>query len=179
MSRPYSRTSLRLPSTLTSERLCLRPMHAEHVEAMWTMDSDPEVMRHLQPNRLSCDQYHASYLDDLAAGQRFRFIRAIEWRDRRRFVGWVLCRPTEDGLWVEVGYRLTTQAWGQGVATEASKALMQAAIERWNARHFMGVTVIENTGSRNVLCKLGLQYQGQTDAYYGEVLEFFSLEMKP
>ncbi|GJM08939.1 MAG: N-acetyltransferase [Lysobacteraceae bacterium] len=176
MSRPYCRTALSLPQITTSQRLRLRPLNPDDADAMWRMDTDPEVMRHLLPNEFTQDQYRANFLAELAAGQRFKFIRAIEWLDQRNFLGWVFCRPTEDGLWVEIGYRLTQQSWGRGVATEASEALMTVAAKDWRAQHFMGVTVEDNVGSRNVLQKLGMQHQGKTEDYYDEILEFFTLE---
>lgn len=176
MPRPYARAELDLPPVVTSERLHLRPLNADDADAMWDMDTDPEVMRYLLPNTLTQRQYQERFLADLAAGQRFKFIRAIERKGLHPFLGWVLCRPTEDGLWVEIGYRLTRQTWGRGMATEASRALMGVASRDWKATHFMGVTVEENNGSKNVLRKLGMRHLGKTTDYYGEVLELFATE---
>lgn len=73
------------------------------------------------------------------------------------------------GIWKdepnELGYWLTPDAWGHGFATEAGRAVLQAArargVRRITAGHF-----IDNPASGRVLRKLGFRPTGQLVTMY-------------
>lgn len=61
----------------------------------------------------------------------------------------------------ELGVHLLPPYWGQGFAVEASKAIIEFAIESLGARSLFAGHHPENNASRSVLKKLGFQYQGE------------------
>lgn len=139
------------------------------MEAFWLMRSDPRVMEFI-PLELATDReaIYQEFKKALAAGERFKFFNAVEWKNAPKdkegyMIGWVLFRPTEDGRHVEIGYWFLPEAWGQGLATEAAKAMITGhsdtlgvATEDIYAEAFIG-----NDASRNVLEKVGLEVRGQ------------------
>jgi RimJ/RimL family protein N-acetyltransferase len=70
----------------------------------------------------------------------------------RRAVHPGLRRPGE----VELGYRLRRAAWGQGYATEVSRALVRLAFTRLGAQRVVASTDAVHTACRRVLEKVGL-----------------------
>ncbi len=79
------------------------------------------------------------------------------------FIGWFHLRPSRDTRETELGYRLASGAWGRGLATEGSLALISLAPgERVIAR-----TMIRNVRSRRVMEKVGMKAV-RTFPYSGE-----------
>lgn len=168
----YSRLDLELPRELYTRRLRLRPVDSSDVDCHWQMDSDPQVMRYVQAPATD-RQDHARAFHEGLAGDRFAFVRMIEVRDNPEPLGWVFLRPTEDGDWLELGYRLLPAAWGKGIVPEASSMLIDVAFDDWRAASVMALIVAENANSRRVAEKLGFENSGPTDRYYDERLDLW------
>jgi RimJ/RimL family protein N-acetyltransferase len=98
--------------------------------------------------------------DELLAEALPRF-RDGHWVAERRtdhaFVGWFELRPREPGEF-EVGYRLKRVCWGQGLATEGTRALVAKAFTELGAARVMAQTMAVNAASRRVMEKVGLRY---------------------
>jgi RimJ/RimL family protein N-acetyltransferase len=109
--------------TLNTPRLTLRALCREDREALVRLHRDPAVMR-FNPSPPASDAEALARLDgnvfcDWPPGLGF-------WAIEREatFQGWIMLIPFRgDPTLVEVGYRLHTHAWGQGVATEALAAV--------------------------------------------------------
>ncbi|MCB9688991.1 MAG: GNAT family N-acetyltransferase [Alphaproteobacteria bacterium] len=141
----------------------LRPLSPGDLDALVALDADPDVMRHITGGPPTP---RALYLDVLlprmlAAGggdpERGFFVAEDTDGD---FLGWFHLRP--DGwepAWLELGYRLCRERWGQGLATEGTLALMAHARRRDPDTVFSARTVPENAASRRVMAKCGLVEQ--------------------
>ena len=183
MKPPYVRERLALPAgPVHTERLSLRPFAARDVTTIMAMDTDPEVMRYIPGHLVLPDAVEAhvqAFLADLETGDRYKFFYAIDWKDSPAAdddaLGWVLLRPTEDGRWIELGYRLRRAAWGAGVATEASKAMLDIAFDQWGVAQVMAAILPGNARSRRVVEKLGFAYRG-IDRFYDEDCWLFVLD---
>ena len=152
-----------------TERLRLRVFEPNDAEAFWQMRSNPDVMRFIPMDvATSRAAVYAEFAADLAKGDRFKFFNAVEWKNppagKEGFmIGWVLFRPTEDGRYIEVGYWFLPEAWGQGLATEATTAMIEGH------RQAMGVSLADiyaevyvgHRASRKVLEKVGLEVTGE------------------
>jgi ribosomal-protein-alanine N-acetyltransferase len=153
------------PTVLEAERVRLRPFANKDVESFWQMRSSPEVMEFI-PVEVATDKaaVYQEFADDLAAGERFKFFNAVEWKNpppgKEGFmIGWVLFRPTEDGRFVELGYWFLPEAWGKGLATEASKAMVEGHRAAMDVPYadIYAEAYVGNHASRNVLEKVGLE----------------------
>ena len=58
-------------------------------------------------------------------------IWVVEWQDAPGFLGWCGLFPLENSGLIEIGYRYVTSAWGQGIATEAARAVLDPAFALW------------------------------------------------
>ncbi|MFC8615753.1 GNAT family N-acetyltransferase [Micromonospora purpureochromogenes] len=147
---------------LETERLRLRRFTPDDVDHLVELDSDPEVMRFLTGGRPTP---RATVRDE----QLPRLLRqydehpglgrwAAEDRESDDFLGWFALDPSDDGREAELGYRLRRGAWGRGLATEGSRALIRYAFTELDVRRVWAETMAVNTRSRQVMAKSGLRY---------------------
>src|SRR5450432_1973167 len=103
--------------------MVLRPLTLDDVDTLVALDSDPEVMRYVTGGR-------PSSRDEVIEMVRRRIGRRWMADDRStvEFVGWFGLVPsaTTAGEY-ELGYRLRRAAWGAGLATEGTRALIDLA----------------------------------------------------
>ena len=64
------------------------------------------------------------------------------------------------GFWIGRGH------WGKGYATEAAMALIQYVNKEFNLKQINACYIKGNTGSSNVLMKLGFQEIGECEVYF-------------
>ena len=57
----------------------------------------------------------------------------------------------------ELGFRIVRAAWGRGLATEGSRALIRQAFERLGARRVVAETMVVHAASRRVMEKAGMR----------------------
>jgi RimJ/RimL family protein N-acetyltransferase len=98
----------------------------------------------------------------------------VVWREKPGFLGWCCLVPLEDSGLIEIGYRYVRAAWGQGVATEAGRAVLDHGFRALGLDPIVAVARPENLASRRVLEKLGLGYAGLR-FHYGLDLAFYTL----
>lgn len=61
---------------------------------------------------------------------------------------------------LELGYRLRRDRWGQGLASEAARALAGFAFETLAAPELTAICHPKNTSSARVMLRLGMHYRG-------------------
>ncbi|WP_158264951.1 GNAT family N-acetyltransferase [Blastopirellula marina] len=64
---------------------------------------------------------------------------------------------------VEIGWRLRPEYWGQGLATEAARAVLEYGFQRWNFPRIISVAQPANAASIRVMEKLGLEFDRRFD----------------
>ncbi|GAA2828896.1 GNAT family N-acetyltransferase [Crossiella cryophila] len=144
---------------LTTERLVLTVPAPADLPDVIALHGDPEVMRYLSAPK-SPAETEAGFTSRMSA----RYPRGLGyWIARRRetgeFLGWFELYPSEaDSTVVELGYRLATAAWGQGLASEGSIALVDKAFREHGVRVVTANTMAVNAGSRRVMEKAGLRF---------------------
>lgn len=146
-------------------RLVLRRAWAEDWEEQRILDANPEVMatlgglRSVEETRAYMER-HDRHWTEHGFG-----LWVITDRASGAFVGRGGLRHIEldDGLGgIELGYALTPEFWGRGLATELARAAMEIGVERLGLERIIGVTLPTNRASRRVLEKAGLAYAGET-----------------
>ena len=157
-----------------TERLALRRFRQTDGPYLHALDGDPAVMRYLDRRIRDRTEVESQVLTRLLRLQE-RWPRAAYWAAETpangAFVGWFGLHPVvpseqpivswpdaEDLRVLALGYRLRRSAWGQGYATEGSRALVEHAFAELGADEVVATTMTVNTGSRRVLEKAGLRY---------------------
>jgi RimJ/RimL family protein N-acetyltransferase len=148
--------------TLSTTRLNLRPVAEEDAQYLCALDAEERVRRFVDqpeaPNLAQCEAVVARMRAIDAATPSLGFWMA---EIRGEFVGWFHLKPPRDGEPaeigdLEIGYRLMPSAWGQGLATEGSRALLRYGFETLRAPRVTAVAFDANTASLRVISKLGL-----------------------
>lgn len=61
----------------------------------------------------------------------------------------------------EVGYWIAREAWGQGIATEALRAVLAHGFDTLGLHRIEAMHYVENPASGRVMQKVGMQYEGR------------------
>jgi RimJ/RimL family protein N-acetyltransferase len=146
---------------LTTKRLRLRQFTLGDVDRVVGLDSDPEVMRYISygaptPRDVIEQRVLPSWMKYYESGQRIGFW-AADLMPSRQFVGWFHLRPDRfvpDEQ--ELGYRLRRDAWGCGLATEGSLALLADGFGVSKYAKICARTLVGNMASQRVMQKCGL-----------------------
>jgi RimJ/RimL family protein N-acetyltransferase len=148
---------------LQTERLLLRRFTGDDVDNLVELDSDPDVMRFINggrptPRREIENEVLPAFLGYYERFAGYGFWAVVE-RSTGSFVGWFHLRPAEGPSdEVELGYRLRRSAWGNGYATEGSRALIDKAFAELGVRRVFASTMVVNVASRRVMEKAGLRF---------------------
>jgi RimJ/RimL family protein N-acetyltransferase len=147
------------PDRIETERLLLRRFRADDRAAYLAIRAQVDVARAL------------GYPPEEAAQKTDWFLGLNErcWSERG-FGAWLVCaardaRPIgHAGLWylesfdaVELLYGYAQQAWGRGLATEAARAVVDAAFEHVGLERLIALVAPDNARSRRVVEKLGFR----------------------
>jgi RimJ/RimL family protein N-acetyltransferase len=148
---------------LETERLILRRFTMADAQLLEQLDSDPDVMRYINGGTPSTEDEVLDYLKWWLTyhdrGPVYGFYAAIE-KATGEFVGWFHFRPGEGAgpLEPELGYRLVQRAWGRGLASEGSRALVEFAFKDLAVERVYATTMAINVASRRVMEKAGLRF---------------------
>ncbi len=151
---------------LETDRLILRQWQDSDLIPFAKMSSDPEVMRYF-PNTLSREQSDALAEKIRDKIQKFGYgFWAIEIKETAEFAGFCgLNTPDPQlpfGPSVEVGWRLARPFWKRGYATEAATMAINFGFKELSLIDIVSFTVPANIPSRNVMTRLGFQFDGTT-----------------
>jgi RimJ/RimL family protein N-acetyltransferase len=125
---------------------------SDHAGRLIELDSDPEVMRHINGGRPTTRADAERRLRD-AAG--FMFIATDASSDE--FLGWFSIRPSTSTE-RELGYRLRRAVWGRGLATEGALEMIGFAFADPMVERVWAQTMTVNTASRRVMERSAMRF---------------------
>jgi [ribosomal protein S5]-alanine N-acetyltransferase len=176
---------------ISSARLLLRDVSVDDAQQLFELDQDPRVMRFLGGVRAddSVVRMRTLLADrvELYARTPGLGLGACFEQQSGAFIGWFMLRPrkyrpyaadgtllaqTEDA---ELGYRLAHRFWGQGYATEMSRALVCHGLQQLALPQIVAFVEAEHQASVRVLQKAGLARVGRAH-YADEDVELYCVE---
>jgi len=148
-------TAMRLYYPIETARLQLAPFTADDGDALYALESDPEVKRFAGGvlTRAQSDQLLAQFMAQLAETS-FGAV-AIRQRSSGAVVG--LCGIYCDEDAAELFFGLARPMWGQGLATEACCGLLRAAFHLPDLQTVVAYVDCINTRSIRVLERTGME----------------------
>jgi RimJ/RimL family protein N-acetyltransferase len=159
-------------TTITTERMVLRPMQQDDLPHYIEMEADADVMRWVgdgttkQPDEVRATFEHFWWFPERFGTRAFTIVD----RESDAFLGRVFLGPLlEDS---EIGYLFVKPAWGRGLATEAARAALNWAFTHAGLKRIVGITYPDNIASQKVLQKCGLVRQGEKEII-GIVFPYF------
>ena len=145
---------------IETDRLLLRRWTEADRGPFYHLNSDPRVMEFM-PNRLSRGE--SDLLMDRIEDhfRKYSFgLYALELKADRSFAGFLgLAVPEFTAHFtpcVEIGWRLSTDCWGRGLATEGARAVVRRAFDVLKLEALVSFTVPGNFRSRRVMEKVGM-----------------------
>ena len=147
---------------LTTERLTLREPLLEDAADYFVVGSDPEVQKYNAPIMQKVEEAEA-----LMAEVRDEY-------KKQEGISWAVTLTKSDTLlglfsfyhWshnhrrAEVGYALARAWWGQGIGTEAVRAMVRFGFEKMNLHRIYAGTIADNHESVAMLEKIGFIREG-------------------
>lgn len=149
---------------MRTERLRLTPVTVQNAGTLWTVLQQPDLRAYQELPNVGA----AAFTD--MVGKRPKVLRPstsgrFEWlvyvNRIRKPVGWVSLRIAERDLATgEIGYSIVRDFRGQGIATEAVRALLDEAFTEGGLTRINAYCLPENMPSRRLLEKLGFSGEG-------------------
>ena len=157
-----------------TERLILRKFGERDVEAIFALRKDADIMRFIrEPQNRNETTNWLKLVSSHWEDEKIGFCAAVE-KESTKVIGWCgLWRLKETGE-TEVGYAIAKEFWGKGFATEAARKFLEYGFDELNFETIVAVAQPENTASRRVMEKLGMQYD-YTGEFYGKQLVHYSI----
>lgn len=148
---------------LTTQRLRLEPFNDGHLDGLYAIDSDPEVMRYITGKPATREETAAVIARVKArwAEWGFSWWAFIE-QSNNEIIGsgciQYLGRDTANPL--EIGWRLRQDKWRQGYASEAAACMAGFAFETVGANLLTAICDPDNIQSARVMQRLGMTFRG-------------------
>jgi RimJ/RimL family protein N-acetyltransferase len=167
------------PRELRTDRLRLRGWLPTDRAPFAALNADPRVMEHFA-SVLSREESDALASRIEAHFEQHGFgLWAVEISNVTSFAGFIgLSVPRFEAHFtpcVEIGWRLATQYWGLGYATEGARAALALGFETLRLEELVSFTVPGNLRSRRVMEKIGMVHNPADDFEHPAMPEGHSL----
>jgi RimJ/RimL family protein N-acetyltransferase len=168
--------------------LVLRSPCENDLDKIVTLGADADVMRYIGNGATQTHEEAALWLNGILREDQCDAPDLPGWRvaTTRQTGDWVGLAVLKrmgtrheealgEGPLVEVGYRLASEHWGRGYATEAATALVRYGFLTLNLPRIAGIADARNVASNRVLRKAGLVHR-RTYTLDGRYIHFHLLE---
>ncbi|MBC7889915.1 MAG: GNAT family N-acetyltransferase [Ferruginibacter sp.] len=149
---------------IETPRLVLRRFTEADAPLVYQLNSNPAVVKYIHEPALQNPEQAKEIIRDIILPQyRNNLGRwAIHTKENNEFIGWCGLKYLKASGETDLGYRLHQFAWGKGFATEAAKHTLDHGFIQLHLKAIMGKAHVDNTGSINVLQKIGMQFIKET-----------------
>lgn len=146
---------------IETDRLILRTWEANDIDAMAAIDQDPKVCEFL-PGTGNREATKAGIKRIKEHFHKHGFcLYAVELKSNNELIGFLgLNIPSFEAHFtpcVEIGWRLGSQFWDKGYATEGAKAVLDYGFKKLGLKEIVAFTVPANLRSRRVMEKIGMK----------------------
>ena len=148
---------------LETERLILRAMTQDDVDAIYAIVGDPIAMQYYPRTFTRQDAVEAIERNLRRYAKDGYGLFAVVLKGSGKVIGdcgltWQLA---DDTPMLELGYHLQREHWGHGYATEAARACMEYAFRELGAEKLVSIIFAENQPSRRVAERNGMRVERQ------------------
>jgi len=161
---------------LETNRLLLRRQVIADLDALWALYCDPQITRYIPDAPRSYAQAREElewHMHGHPSNPQLGLWATIH-KDSGRFIGRCGLLPWtfEQRLEVEVAYTLERAYWGQGLASEAARAILQHGFEKLRLPRLICMIDPANSASRRVAEKIGMTFERKVDGWEGDGIPF-------
>ena len=159
----YQQSPFDIMPILQTEHLILRKLTMRDAEDIFAYSRDPEVARHVLWDAHEAIGESRSYIRYML--RKYRQGEPSSWGLQHKASGRII--GTIGYMWYqrennacEVGYSLSRAHWGQGLMTEALKAVLDYSFDTLNLHRVEAQYELTNPASGAVMRKAGMSYEG-------------------
>jgi ribosomal-protein-alanine N-acetyltransferase len=165
--------------TIETERLILRLLTPDDLETYHAaVAGDPDVMRYLpggvprpiERTAQSITAFALTWQDIGISGL------GVVLKAENRVIGQCGLWRLPDGETVEIFYAIGKAYWGQGLVTEAARAMLAYGFNDAGLEQIIALAWPDNKASQRVMQKLGMTHRGTTDRFYNDTLVLYTLD---
>jgi ribosomal-protein-alanine N-acetyltransferase len=157
---------------LETDRLILRRLLPEDLDALFTLYSDQEIRRYFPEGTLTYEETKEElewFLNGHPEHPELGLWATIH-KETSQFIGrcgllpWTIEEQDE----VEIAYMIAKEYQGQGLATEAAQAILQYGFEELALSRLICLTDPANLASQKVAQKVGMTLEKEVDGIGGD-----------
>ena len=148
---------------LTTQRLRLEPFNDTHLEGLFALNSDPQVMRYItgKPDTREDTVAGIERIKARWINLGYSWWSFIELATNEIIgAGCIQHLGQDTANPLEIGWRLRSDKWQQGFASEVAQKIAAFAFDTLAADLLCAVCDQENAASAHVMKKLGMHYRG-------------------
>lgn len=167
---------------IETERLLLREMRLSDAAALYEMEANPNVHKHLWNKPLISITEVQDYIhlirEQYVTNKIGRFV--IILKENNQVIGWAGLKYNRKMVnskvdFYDIGYRLNEQFWGKGYASEASFAWLNYGFNVMKIENMEAAAHIDNIASNRILQKIGMK---MTEQYLEDGIPWNWYELK-
>jgi len=162
---------------IETKRLIMRPFEMTDVAPFSAICADEEVMRYIgggvhgeAETKIKIKLWISRYREDGFG------LLALNHKKTNEFIGFcgLIRQVVDNKKQFELGYRLARKYWGVGLATEAAMAVRDHAFNHLDIQALISIIHPENTQSKNVAKKVGMDLIKET-IFQGVPVEIYGI----
>ena len=163
---------------LETRRLFVRPFVESDYPRLLELRHHPEVGKYLGGSDIPAEKvanrlkYYLDHYKKWGYG-----MGVVSLKPDPYMIGFGGLQHLDDSEEVEVGYAFDRAYWGQGLATELAAGWVQYGFDQLGLDRIVAVAYPENTASRHVMEKLGMQYEKNV-LHYGNECVYYAVGRK-
>ena len=157
---------------IETERLLLRHLIMDDLDELYSLYQDYEIRQFFPEGVLSYEETKEELEWHMHGHPKHPELGlwATVYKETGKFIGrcglipWAIEEKDE----VEIAYLLDKAFWGQGLATEAAKGILQYGFEKLNLFRLICLIDPENIASQKVANKIGMSLEREVDGIDGD-----------
>lgn len=148
---------------LETKRLILRKLSIEDVEDLYSYSCNQEIYQYVawEPHNTKSDT--VKFIEfALSQYENYKVIPwGIENKENRKLIGTIDFSSWQPKHHIaEIGYMLSQDYWGKGIATEAANAVIQFGFNHMDLVRIQAKCFVDNKSSARVMEKTGMTFEG-------------------
>ena len=152
---------------LETKRLLLRHLVIEDLDELFALYRDPEIRRYFPEGVLTREETREELEWHMNGHPEHPELGlwATVHKETGKFIGRCGLLPwgIDGRLEVEIAYLLDRNYWGQGLATEATRGILQYGFEKLNLPRLICLIDTENFASQKVAQKIGMTLERKVE----------------
>lgn len=156
-----------MKNIIETDRLVLRDWGSSDLEKMAAINQDPKVMEYFPSLQdLITTKNFIKKIKNHLKNQGYS-LYACERKDNKEFIGFIglLLADFEAPFTpaTEIGWRLSSNSWGRGFATEGARAVLDYGFKKLKLNEIVSFAAKNNKKSIRVMEKIGLKHNDKDD----------------